>query len=612
MRIVIHSNAPWVPTGYGQQVALIAPRLVAMGHEVFISSFYGLHGKPSVWNGIHVLPGGYEGYGNDIVWDHAKHVQADITIILVDAWVMAVHPAQGLHVVNMVPVDCNPLSAMDEERLKASGAMPFAISKHGMTMLRDAGFEPHYTPHGIDTKQFSPAKNLKEIRDEIKIGESTFIIGMNAANKDAVRKSFPEQILAFGEFHERHPDSVLMIHAMTQGPGALNLNDIISKSGYPGLKDAVRFTDQYSLLAGMVQPANLAAWYSVMDVLTCCSYGEGFGIPIVEAQACGTPVIVNDFSAMTELCGSGWMVKGEKFWNGAHRSWWSKPYVGDIVKAYEQAWKTRENGGMDLKSRRARKFALQYDIDLVMSEHWQPALAAVEKRLKAGVITTAAGLKWKLTDGKDQGDRLGAHHEQGTEAEMLDHIPYRGVFLDVGAHVGHYTVRAAKAGASVIAIEPNPQATARLVENLRLNNLADGRVTVHEAAAWDIEDELMLANPTEHLGSGSMMALPGDGGQRAKAVPLDQLLAEVPQLDAVKLDVNGAELQALRGLSGTLGRLKPDLFIEDHSPGSYKQEELLSLLEFLGYKPEAKKAGDYKYVVARPVTGRQPAAVTAE
>jgi glycosyltransferase involved in cell wall biosynthesis len=147
------------------------------------------------------------------------------------------------------------------------------------------------------------------------------------------------------------------------------------------LKDAIRFTDQYSLLAGLVQPANIAAWYNTLDLLTSCSYGEGFGLPIIEAQACGTPVVVTDFSAMPELCGSGWLVRGEKFWNGAHRSWWCKPRIDEIVKAYELAWRAWDSGSINLRKRRARKFALQYDADLVIKEHWVPALEAVEKRL---------------------------------------------------------------------------------------------------------------------------------------------------------------------------------------------------------------------------------------
>lgn len=382
LRILIHSNSPWAPTGYGQQTALIAPRLVALGHEVAVSAFYGLMGKPSTWEGIPIFPGGLDGYGNDLLWGHAGYFRADLVIILVDSWVMNVPPEWGHKTVNLMPVDCWPLGAMDEEKIRASGATIFAISKFGHQMLEEAGFTPEYVPHGIDTKAFFPARNKLEILDELQIPPGTFVIGMNAANKDAVRKGFPEQILAFAEFHERHPDSLLMIHAMIQAPGALNLHEIINRSGYKNLLEAVRFTDQYALLSGLVQPKNLAAWYSAIDVLSSCSFGEGFGLPILEAQACGTPVVTTNWTAMPEITGSGWTVNGEKFWNGAHKSWWIKPKIAEITRAYEKAYQARENDSMELYAKRARKFALKYEVDKIMEDHWVPALAKAEQRVR--------------------------------------------------------------------------------------------------------------------------------------------------------------------------------------------------------------------------------------
>jgi glycosyltransferase involved in cell wall biosynthesis len=49
-----------------------------------------------------------------------------------------------------------------------------------------------------------------------------------------------------------------------------------------------------------------------MDVMLATSYGEGFGIPTIEALACGTPVIVSEFAASTELLGDVWLVDGQQ------------------------------------------------------------------------------------------------------------------------------------------------------------------------------------------------------------------------------------------------------------------------------------------------------------
>ena len=92
-----------------------------------------------------------------------------------------------------------------------------------------------------------------------------------------------------------------------------------------GIEDSVRFTDQYAQVSGLMRPAHMAEWYNILDVFSNCAYGEGFGIPIIEAAACGVPAVVTDCSAMSELKGPGWSVQGEPFWNPVHEAWWVKP-----------------------------------------------------------------------------------------------------------------------------------------------------------------------------------------------------------------------------------------------------------------------------------------------
>jgi glycosyltransferase involved in cell wall biosynthesis len=377
MRILFHSNAPWCGTGYGQQVAIWAPRLRDMGHEVIISAFYGLNGQPSVWNGFQILPGGQDVFGNDIVRAHYERVQADLLLTLMDVWVVDPNAVKGLNVVHWHPIDCDPMSVGDKNSLMGSGAQSIAMSKFGKRKLEEAGFQPMYAPHAIDTNIFSPRPQRDQLRKEFGV-EGKFVIGMNAANKDAVRKGYPEQFYAFARFHKRHPDSVMLVHALTAAPQALDLPVITRQLG---VAEDIRFTDQYAYISGMITPEHIANWYSSLDLFSCASYGEGFGIPIVEAQACGVPVVVTDHTAMHELCGSGWKVKGEPFWNGVHQGWWASPRVDEIERAYEQAyqeWKTAKGAN---RRKKARKFALQYDIDYVEREHWKPIMQELEAKI---------------------------------------------------------------------------------------------------------------------------------------------------------------------------------------------------------------------------------------
>ena len=56
--ILIYSNAPWAPSGYGTQTAVWAKRFQSLGHNVAIAAFHGLQGAPLNWeNGIVVYPG---------------------------------------------------------------------------------------------------------------------------------------------------------------------------------------------------------------------------------------------------------------------------------------------------------------------------------------------------------------------------------------------------------------------------------------------------------------------------------------------------------------------------------------------------------------------------
>lgn len=210
------------------------------------------------------------------------------------------------------------------------------------------------------------------------------------------------------------------------------------------------------------------------------------------------------------------------------------------------------------------------------------------------VIREAAGLRWIVDPETD--DILGPEHEQTVESAVLELLPARpedgyrfpdtgGVLLDIGAHVGHYTLRAAKLGHSVIAVEANPETAGRLFANVLLNGL-DDRVKIIGHPAWDDYESLRWKPYHEgkmatRNGSGRVYADPGGD---LWPVMLDDALGALERLDVVKLDTEGAELHVLNGMRATLKRHRPVLWVELHDwTGAYHATELAALLTELNY-----------------------------
>jgi glycosyltransferase involved in cell wall biosynthesis len=375
-----HSNAPWASTGYGQQTQQFAPR-VNQHYKVGISAFYGLEGARLGFEGMTVFPAIGGDFGNKTLPSNAMdHFRGDlshgIVLTLMDVWVLDPRILQGLNVACWVPVDHDPAPQAVSDFFEASGAIPIAMSRFGQRMLEK--YDPLYVPHGIDTSVYCPIEQ-KQARKASKLPEDKFIVGMVAANQgNPSRKCFPEALLAFKKFYDGHPDSILYLHTEMSGQfQGVDMGKLIRGVGLP--EGSVFVADQDRVIRNPLSPAGLAHFYSSFDVLLAPSAGEGFGLTVLEAAACGVPSIVTDFSAQVEVCGSGWRVDHSPYWT-TQNSWQAHPDVDDIVDALKQAYRADERLRAE-HAHRAREHALGYDVDTVMTEHMLPALAEVERRV---------------------------------------------------------------------------------------------------------------------------------------------------------------------------------------------------------------------------------------
>ena len=394
LRVSWFSNAPFANTGYGVQTRLIVPKLQELGHEMQVSSFYGIESAiltlPGPVKPIPIYPRAYHLYGQDVWSAHAKHFGADVVISLMDAWVFEPeNNTANKPWIPYFPIDMEPAPPPVIAKVKQAYRR-IVMSKFGARMMDNEGLDYYYAPHAVDTNIMTPHVQ-KKARELTGLPQDAFIVGMVAANKgNPSRKAFQQSIEAFVEFKKRHGDAVLYLHTNRSEHGENDGVNLPELTNYLGLRDGVDvlWPDQYSLLVGLPDE-HMARLYSAFDVHLLVSMGEGFGIPTLEAQSCGCPVITSGWTASEELCFSGWLVEkseAEKWWTPLG-SYQYVPHPGAIVDRLEAAYNKRG----DMKTRQdARDGALNYDIKKVIRIFWKPMLEDIEKSLKERVTLSEA------------------------------------------------------------------------------------------------------------------------------------------------------------------------------------------------------------------------------
>lgn len=186
------------------------------------------------------------------------------------------------------------------------------------------------------------------------------------------------------------------------------------------------------------------------------------------------------------------------------------------------------------------------------------------------------------------------------------------VFLDVGAHIGYFSLKAAVAvgkSGRVVAFEPNPETVALLNDNVRASGA--NNVTVEPIACTDREQTLTLYAAGEiNTGMSSLarananVTEEGPKPYTVRGRPIDAVVRELNlnRVDAIKIDVEGAELLVLKGTLDTLKRFHPKLVIElvPEQLASFKAtpEEVRALIREVGYthvKPLNSPPTDWEF-----------------
>ena len=152
-----------------------------------------------------------------------------------------------------------------------------------------------------------------------------------------------------------------------------------------------------------------------------------------------------------------------------------------------------------------------------------------------------------------------AEEEERLYGSGLTGVKFGDVVLDCGANIGAFTHEALSRGAKlVVAIEPVTENLECLRRNFA-SQIATGTVILYPKGVWHQDDELMMTVQDNSVGDSFVIKSAGGRQVKFKVTTIDKLVVELnlPRVDFIKMDIEGAERNALQGGQGTIARYKP-------------------------------------------------------
>lgn len=185
-------------------------------------------------------------------------------------------------------------------------------------------------------------------------------------------------------------------------------------------------------------------------------------------------------------------------------------------------------------------------------------------------------------------------YEPGVESVFTQIIRNSTYLVDIGANVGFYTCFASSLNPELrtVAFEPNPEVRERLFGNIFRNKFIDRVSVVPFGIGRSSEIANFYVPPLSGTGAGSLKELHPEEGTPLKLAiqihPLDKVLENIPALDFIKMDIEGAEYQAILSGSRLIEKFQPVIVVELlrkwMKPFNSHPQDVVKFLSSFGYR----------------------------
>lgn len=333
MKILYHGDSPTCSTGFGNVSRHLLGGLHEKGYEITVIGINDMGGwKDPAQFPYRIYPAIYDDYkdlfgvkrliatlaGTDpeikdkfdvLVLNYDFFLLQEIKLdqYTIFQYLKEIIPKSGIKkTILYTPID-NPLITkewLDVLRFFNVLVVPSTYGKNVVTAKDPAlGKETKVIPYGLDIGEFYPLpdddKGVAELKKMFH-AEKKFIVGYVGRNQ--WRKDIYRVMKVFAKFHAQFPQSFLYIHAhptSTMHDGG-NLFQMGENLGLHLGLDYATPQPNFSENKGF-DVTDMNKLYNMMDVFLSASTGEGFGLPMVEAQLAGVPVVAPDNTTVPEL-----------------------------------------------------------------------------------------------------------------------------------------------------------------------------------------------------------------------------------------------------------------------------------------------------------------------